>query len=115
MSQKDIEIANTILLQLGGANKVKLFTGAKNFLAISDGLCFTFPQRKRSLPNCVRITLSPADTYNIEFTRFAESKINKKTYEFIPAQNKVIKQYKDIYCDQLVELFEENTRLYLHL
>ena len=114
MAQKDIEIANTILSQLGGANKVKLFTGAKTFLAISDGLCFKFPQRKRSLPNCVRITLSPTDTYDIEFTRFTEGKLNKKTYEFVPAQNKVIKQYKNIYCDQLVELFEENTMLYLH-
>lgn len=114
MSARDVEIANVICQQMGGIGRIKMFTGAKNFGAIKNGVCFTFPQRKRSLPNCVRITLNATDTYDVEFARFTNGRLDKKTFEFIEPKNVTINKYEGIYCDQLVELFEENTQLYLH-
>jgi len=51
------EIANTIGKQIGGLNKVKAMTGAKDFVALGNGLAFKYPRGKY-----VKITLNGKDS-----------------------------------------------------
>jgi hypothetical protein len=105
------QIAKTILLQMGGAGKIKMMTGAKNFMALPSGVSFDFPNKGG--PNHVKITLEPDDTYTVEFGRKAGMKAlmsgNLKADDFY----KQISKHTDIYFDQLKELFEGQTGLYL--
>lgn len=66
----DREIANTILSQLGGSRFVAM-TGAKNFVAIEKGLQASIGRGAKNKANKVRITLTPADLYDVEFYRFS--------------------------------------------
>jgi hypothetical protein len=95
------QVAKTILNQLGG-NKFAFMTGARNFIGSSDGLSFTLPGgggfTKDSI-NKVKITLTPADMYKMDFYRVRK------------AEAKLIKSCDEVYCDQLVEVFEEVTGL----
>lgn len=51
----------------------------------------------------VRVTLEPSDTYKVEFV-----KVRGTTA-------KTIREVADVYCDQLKELVEKSTGLYLSL
>ena len=96
-------IAKEILSQLGG-NRFIAMTGAKNCSDIGNGLAFQLPASlTKSRINAVKIILDPSDTYTVSFMRFTNTNI------------KTISQHQDIYCDQLVELFEQQTGLYTHL
>jgi len=106
-------IATTILQQLGG-NKFLAMTGAKNLVAINNGLQMKLPTNK-SKANYLTITLNYMDTYNLTFTKFTPYKLNKKTFEVTPSKTIVIKEYTDIYSDQLQELFTETTGMYTTL
>lgn len=97
------EIAQTIAQQMGGLRRLQMFTGAKHFVAIDYGLTFRIPGKgfaKDSI-NVVRITLTPRDLYDMEFLRLRGTTL------------KLVRSYHGVYCDQLVELFEEATGLYL--
>ena len=60
-------VAKTILQQLGGS-RFTAMTGAKSLMAHADGLSFRLPSRfARDGINYVKITLTPADTYDVEF------------------------------------------------
>lgn len=108
-------VADTILKQLGGGNRLKAMIGARDIFSDDGGksLVFKFPNRKKSAPNYVKITLTPKDLYDIEFGRITMKKepggfgIKMPTY-------KKLKTHKGIYADQLVDLFERTTGLYLH-
>ena len=95
------EIAKTILLQLGG-NRFVVMTGANRFTAGENYLAFKIPTRKI---NFVKITLTAMDDYTIEFARYSTKK-----YTF-----SVVKKVSGIYCDQLQDVFTENTGLYTSL
>lgn len=56
----NMEIAETILIQLGGKRFIA-FTGAKNFTAIKNGLQFNLPKNACKV-NCVQITLNTVAT-----------------------------------------------------
>lgn len=99
----DKAIAETILKQLGG-NQFRMMTGAKNFLAIENGLQFQLPYPKI---NRVKIELRPNDTYTVEFGRARKSKGELK---YTPVSTSA-----GIYADALVPLFERETGLYTHL
>lgn len=91
-------VANTILDQLGG-NKFCFMTGAKNFA--TDGKALTFQiMRNASGSNRVKITLNEKDLYDVEFG-------NIRKFEY-----KVRKSFTDIYCEDLVRIFEQTTKLY---
>lgn len=103
-SMTNIEIANTILSQLGGGSrKIAIMTGANQFMALESGVQFKFPQRVASKGNCVRIVLDADDTYTVTF--FAKRGVTVKE----------IKTVKEVYCDQLQSIFEAQTGLYLSL
>jgi len=97
-----MQVAKTIMEQLGGQRKFQMMTGAKKFVAFSaehggPGLMIGFPNKRG--PNGVRIDLTPADTYKVTFFK----------------GNNKVKEFDDIYADDLISLFEKNTGLYLSL
>lgn len=96
------EIARTILAQLGG-NRFVAMTGAKNFIACEQGLYFTLPRFAGVKINRVRVTLTPADTYTVEFFRF--HRVNRMD------RQDLIAKVEDVYCDTLAATFEEATGL----
>lgn len=96
----DVFVAQEILKQLGGAGRLKMFTGANQFVAYPSGVSFRI--KNRSI-NYVKITLNAMDTYDVYFAKVSGAKmINEK-------------EFNNIYNDQLVSLFEENTGMYLSL
>jgi hypothetical protein len=96
------EIANTILQQLGGANRLVMMTGAYNFVAIQNGLSFKIPT-KNPKANYIKITLNGKDLYDLEVGR-----IRGNSY-------KVVSQYDDLYFDMLKPSIEKATGMYLSL
>lgn len=96
-------IANTIIDQMGGLRRIAMFTGAYQFTACKDGVFFRLPGKNfaKDSINLVSITLTPMDEYVMTFSRVRAGKI------------KEIRKYEGVYCDQLVELFQDTTGLYL--
>jgi hypothetical protein len=95
----NMEIANTILSQIGGRQMASM-TGAKNFVAIDQGLQFKLPSNfAKDGINCVRVVLDPCDTYTVTFLKVRGTSCQQ------------IASYDDTYCDQLRGLFEEVTGL----
>ena len=65
----EMQVAKTILEQLGGSRFLAM-TGAKNLLGSADALTFQLPANfARDRINVVRITLTAADLYDVEFIR----------------------------------------------
>jgi hypothetical protein len=97
-------IAETTLQQLGGAGRLTAMIGAKHFGYDKNGtLTFQFKMCKKA--NGVRIELNGKDLYDVTFTKF-----NARTYEV-----KEVHKFEDVYADQLKEVFESFTGLYLSL
>ncbi len=100
-----IEVANTIMEQLGGY-KFLVMTGAKNMMAIghngNPGLNFQIPGAKNRI-NRVRIILEPSDTYNVSFWNFRTGKTKK------------VAEHTMIYDDMLRDIFTAETGLDTHL
>lgn len=100
------EIAQTILSQLGG-NRFASMTGAKNFMAVGNGLTFKLPHRlARGGINYVKITLTPSDVYEVIFYKIGNFTKKNPT----PAVVEVAK-HEEVYCDELQEVFEAETGL----
>jgi hypothetical protein len=95
-----MEVAKTILQQLGGAGRLQLMVGAYNFVAYPNGVAFKFKNRK---VNYVKITLNGKDLYDIQFFKLT---VNSQ---------KLIAEFEDIYFDQLIDIFEKTTGMYLRL
>ncbi len=97
-----MEIANTILAQLGG-NKFIAMTGSKNFIASKQSLTMTLTKNKVKA-KYLRIVLEVNDTYSMTFFT-----LNRN-------HDSVVKsEYKDVYFDQLQSIFTEVTGLYTQL
>jgi hypothetical protein len=96
----DLEIAKTILQQLGGQGKLVVMTGAYNFVALRNGVAFKLKSRKA---NYVKITLNGKDLYDVEFQKI------------IGTKSKVVAEHNDVYFDQLIPIVEKETGMYLKL
>lgn len=96
---KNQEIASIILTQLGGS-RIKSFLGTKHFVAIENGLAFRFKGTNHS--NYIEITLNGLDLYDIKFKKIWGNQV------------KTIQIFENIYCDQLIDIFESTTNLFLH-
>ena len=130
------EIAKIILQQLGG-RQFAMMTGAKQFVAIDNGVRFRIGKNK-TRANLVKIVLRGDDTYNMEFwhigqevnpytilMRYADKglspdELNKQVRAATERAEKAaepvkLKAYEGIYCDQLQDLFTEYTELYTRL
>jgi hypothetical protein len=92
------DVANIIFEQLGG-NRFAMMTGAKNFVSDSGSLMFSIPKNK-SVYNRVRLTLSPHDTYDVEFLKIDRKGIITKSKELL-----------GVFSNQLQSVFEQTTGL----
>lgn len=101
----DAQIAETTLAQLGGAGRLTVMIGAKEFGATDGGktLRFRFAAGSAKTGNVCRVTLTPADTYTVEFWYCRGVKYRR------------IAEFTDVYCDTLRRTFEQHTGLYLSL
>lgn len=103
--------ADIILQQLGGRRRLSAMIGMYDVFSDNDGqtLCFKFKGCRRA--SYCRITLTPDDTYDVEFIK--PGRLNRKTWDMSPS--KTIAKFEGIYCDMLHETFESTTGLYLTL
>jgi hypothetical protein len=100
MTTTSQQVAETILIQLGGRKFVAM-TGASKFLAIKDGLSFFIPQSKGIRK--VTIVLGGNDLYRVDFYGVRKDVITYKGGS------------TDVYFDRLQDIFTEATGLYTHL
>tara|TARA_R110000803_G_scaffold28011_11_gene65155 strand:- start:1062 stop:1370 length:309 start_codon:yes stop_codon:yes gene_type:complete len=91
------ENAATIIAQLGG-NKFRMMTGAKNFVfSTTDKNLSMRIGRNGNKINFVRVTLTDADLYDVE-------------YGYVRGMNYTVRATESgIYCDMLRGSFERNT------
>ena len=95
-------VAATILQQLGGAWRLVMMTGAKNFVDLGNGVRFRIGRNDAQI-NTMAVVLTPLDTYDVEFSWTTVRGSTPKA------------SFTNIYCDQLVDLFERTTGMYLTL
>ena len=96
------QIADTILDQLGG-NRFIAMTGAKGFTFDAEGALSMRIGRNSKSINYLKISLTPADLYTMEFKRIRGVKVTD------------VETFEGVYCDMLQELFTEATGLYTHM
>lgn len=99
---EDLSIASIIRDQLGG-RRFEVMTGAKRFVAIASGLQFRLPDNAKDGINCVEITLTPADLYDVSY-------LNVRG-----AQVKEISRDENIYAEDLSSSFLKATGLFTSL
>lgn len=97
------QVATVILQQMGGVRRLAAMLGigsgpAYQFYDLpgGQGVGFVWPNKQRSKGNCVEVKLVN-DTYTVSFFNWAG------------ADKKKVKEYDDIYADQLVGIFEDQT------
>jgi len=103
--------AEIILSQLGGSNRLKLMIGAHNFFSKNEGRTLIFKFKGCKSANCLEITHNASDLYDVKLLKTRP--MNRKTYE-IPAPI-VAGEFEDIYSEDLMDLIERETGLYLTL
>jgi len=96
-------IASTILEQLGGVRRLSVMTGARDFVALPDGVQFKIGAGAKLGANKARIILTPEDVYTVEFWKIRGAKC-----ELISISNY-------IYNDMLSRVFEQETGFSLTL
>lgn len=102
MHMDKMVIAQTIANQMGGMRAFKIMLGATP-VAITDedgrhGIKFKWPSRHPSKGNTMVVTLDEgSDTYAVKFLN-----VNVKGQHLITAMD-------DVYCDDLIRIFEEQT------
>jgi len=102
-TQTNLEVANTILAQMGGTGRLSAMLGASSFFGTEDTASFRFKARARNKSNMVKVRLDPSDTYTVEFWTVRGGKATKRS------------AHSDIYADGLKTLFTDETGLYLSL
>lgn len=100
------QIVNTMVSQLGG-NRFFAMTGSKPLYknCNCDNPLITLQLRRNlSKSNYLTITyIAGADLYKMEFIRLTKT------------SRDIVKEFTDVYCDQLQELFTQVTGLYTRL
>jgi hypothetical protein len=130
------EVSETILQQLGGRRFI-VMTGAKDFVAIDNGLRFRIGKNS-SRANIVKVILQGDDTYTMQFVKqgkdvneydillkyadrgLSDEAYNKAVTDALErakknAEPKVLKEYNGLFFDQLREFFTEFTKMNLTL
>lgn len=64
---ENLQVANTILSQLGGSNRLSAMIGAYNFIGGEDSLSFRFKAKAKDRISGIRIILNALDLYDLEF------------------------------------------------
>ena len=102
-----LQTAETIFKQFGGQQKLKFFVGANTFTYHNrpevEEVDATFKFKMYSKANTVKVIYHRCpDVYTLQF------------WKVTTKQNKLVNSYTHVYFDQLIELFEKETNLYLH-
>jgi len=112
---RQLEIANTILKQLGG--KLKTMIGASNILALKSGVQFDFKMNRKM--NRCQIELNSMDLYDIRLYRNIKVTGYEKNLETMEEKMEkskvVVKESTNLYNHDMLKSFEEMTGLYLSL
>lgn len=95
-----MSIAKTIAEQIG--NKALFMIGAKNLTGHENALSFKIGRNSKSV-NYVKVTLTPADLYDIEFGWVTKNGYKERSRE------------DGIYWDMLRGAIERNTGMYTSL
>jgi hypothetical protein len=100
-----LEVAQTILQQLGGRRFLTM-TGARNLSGSANSLSFKLPRAQRKITHVI-ITLTPADTYMMEFLncRTTPKRLIRET----------VASHTDVYAEDLDGIFTSETGLYTRL
>lgn len=106
--EEQIQIANIIMHQLGGYRRLKLMTGFKDHVALDSGLQFRIGKNCNSI-NKIKITLNGLDLYDMQFISVRKK---RGSWDYIST---VKAEYNNVYDDQLVELFEQATGMFLSI
>ena len=109
-------VATSIYQQLGGG-RFAAMTGAKNFLAIDNGLRFRIG-RNASKANMVEIKLNGLDLYDIKFIKHTpySFKIGKDgSFKETQESVKTVAEFNDYYDDMLQDCFTRVTGMYTSL
>ena len=96
----DFTIANTIISQMGGFGTLKLFVNGRNYMADDNSVMFKF-SGSRKFNFCKIVYNYGMDEYEMHFIK-------------IWGENKKVEVVNGVFCDTLVDTFEEKTGLYLH-
>jgi len=109
-------VANNIYQQLGGG-RFTAMTGAKNFVALENGLRFRIG-RNASKANMVEIKLNGLDLYDIKFIKHTpySFKIGKDgSFKETQESVKTMAEFNDYYGDMLQDCFTRVTGMYTSL
>jgi hypothetical protein len=107
-------IAQTIIQQLGGTNRLSAMLNAKNFTHDQSGkLTFQFSGCKKY--NYIEISLNSLDLYDLSFCKFKNGRMDFKKGIYHEPEYKQIKTFNSIYNDMLKPIIERETSLYLSL
>lgn len=102
---QNMTVAQTILAQLGGQRFIAM-TGAKNLVSDGDALIFKIGRNAGNI-TCVKISYLPgSDLYHMRFIRV----ITRKAPDF-GITIETVKEFDQVFWDQLQELFTEVTGL----
>jgi len=105
------QVAETILAQMGGASRLAMMCGCKDFCVVGPGvLQFRIGKGARlggamlgKPVTCCRIALDPDDTYTVSF--YSGRGVRMRELLTVP----------QVYADQLRPIFEAQTGMYLSL
>ena len=97
-----MSVANEIYRTLGG-HKFVVMTGAKNFIDLKNGIRMKIGRNKTNA-NFFEVVLNSMDTYDVCFAKLTSL-----------GEYKSVKEYKNVYNDSLVSLFESHTGMYTSL
>jgi hypothetical protein len=97
-----LQVAETILQQLGGSGILGMMCGCKDFVGSADSVQFKIGSNEKRVSLC-RIVLDPSDTYTVEF------------YKGRGVNMKKVRELSDVYADSLKDIFETETGMYLTL
>lgn len=103
----DLEVANTILAQLGGMGKLRAMIGAHSFTFGMDRLTFKMKARAHNGIVAVSVILVPWDVYTVEFWAW-KTRNGMKNFERVGCVD-------DVLCDRLRSVIETMTGLKLSL
>lgn len=96
------QVAQTIINQLGG-QRFMVMTGAKNLMYDNTSLYLRIGTGAKKGINSVCVKLEVDDTYTMEFSKIRGIKVAD------------ISKHEGIYCDQLQEIFTQETGFYTTL
>ena len=100
----NMEIARTILYQMGGPRNLTMMTGAGTFLALERGVQFSLPSNfAQGGINRVQVTLNDQDTYDVKFMNLRRGDFSIKSSN----------TYENVQAEDLRKVFMEETGLEL--